>query len=269
MNGLKILITGASGSVGSGAVEALSAVNELILSDVTTVDTEFPFYQADIREPGALAEASKGTDMIIHTPAYHGIHTGIHSEQDFYDLNITGTFNMFQSAVRNRVRRVVWLSSMSIYGSSFYSYTKKIGEQLCEFYHEHHGIEVIMLRPADFTPFRDPLQYGERMMHGGVDRRDVIQAVVQAVSCATPFGYYHIVRQDPFTAEDLKAYSEAPIEVWEKAYPGAEAMIRKYNFKLPDEIHLSDLTKEREELGYIPLYNFGTFLKEFEEGLIK
>jgi nucleoside-diphosphate-sugar epimerase len=94
---------------------------------------------------------------------------------------------------------------MSFYGSSFYSYTKKMGEHLCEFYYERHGIEVIMLRPADFTPFRDLLHYGERMLHGGVDRQDVLQAVVQAVTCPTSYGFYHIIRQDPFTEEDLKA----------------------------------------------------------------
>lgn len=266
---MNILITGASGSVGSGAAEALSEDHELRLSDMAKVNAEFSFYEADVREPGTLDEASQGVDIIIHTPAYHGIHTGKHSEQEFYDLNVTGTFHMFQSAVRNQVRRVVWLSSMSFYGSSFYSYTKKIGEQLCEFYHERHGIEVIMLRPADFTPFRDLLHYGERMLHGGVDRRDVIQAVVQAVNCPTPFGYYHIIRQDPFTEEDLKEYSESPIGVWDKTYPGAGEMIRKHDFKLPNQIRVSDLTKERNELGYVPRYNFGTFLKEYEAGITK
>jgi nucleoside-diphosphate-sugar epimerase len=203
---------------------------------VASVDTELPFYEADVREPGALDEASQGVDIIIHTPAYHGIHSGKRSEQEFYDLNVTGTFQMFQSAVRNRVRRVVWLSSMSFYGSSFYSYTKKMGEHLCEFYHERHGIEVITLRPADFTPFRDLLHYGERMLHGGVDRRDVLQAIVQAVTCPTSYGFNQINRQYPFPEEDLKAYPESPIEVWDKAYPGAGELVRKHDFKLPNQI---------------------------------
>jgi nucleoside-diphosphate-sugar epimerase len=190
---------------------------------------------------------------------------GKRSEQEFYDLNVTGTFNMFQSAIRHRVRRVIWLSSMSFYGSDFYAYTKKIGEQICQFYHEQHGIEVIMLRPADFTPYRNLLHYGERMLHGGVDRRDVIQAVIRALTCTVQFGAYHIVRQDPFTEEDVKAYSKSPIDIWNKAYPGAKEMIQRQGFKLPKQIHVSDLTKERQELGYEPQYNFGTYMKEYEE----
>ncbi|SDN94770.1 Nucleoside-diphosphate-sugar epimerase [Paenibacillus sp. yr247] len=260
---MKILITGAAGSVGSGVAEVLVPHNQIHLSDVVQVETSHPFYQVDVRESGSLDEAANGVDVIIHTPAYHGIHMGKHSEQEFYDLNITGMFNMFQSAVRNKVRRVVWLSSMSVYGTDFYAYTKKIGEQLCQFYHERHGIEVIMLRPADFTPYRDALHYGERLLHGGVDRRDVIQAVVLATECRQKYGAYHIVRQDPFSEVDVKAYSESPIDIWEKTYTGAKQIIEKHQFKLPSQIHVTDLFREQNELGYKPKYNFGTFIEEF------
>ncbi|WP_123040404.1 NAD-dependent epimerase/dehydratase family protein [Cohnella candidum] len=260
---MKILITGATGSVGSGAAEALSTEHEVRLSDVQALDSALPYYQADVRVPGALDSAAEGVDVILHTPAFHGIRMGKHSEQEFYDLNVTGTFQMFQSAVLRKVRRVVWLSSMSFYGNDFYAYTKKVGEQLCAFYHERHDIEVIMLRPADFTPFRDLLHYGERMLHGGVDRRDVIQAVVSAVTCPVKFGAYHIVRQDPFTDEEAASYAEAPADIWEKAYPGARDFIREHGFRMPEQIHASDLSKERTELGYEPRYNFGTFMKEY------
>jgi nucleoside-diphosphate-sugar epimerase len=222
-----------------------------------------PYYQADVREIDALVQASEGIDVIVHSPAFHGIHLSKHSEQEFYDLNITGTFQMFQSAVRNKVRRVVWMSSMSVYGSNFYSYTKKMGEQMCQFYHDWHGIEIVMLRPADFTPYRNLLHYGERLLHGGVDRRDVIQAVVLAVEGQQSYGAYHAVRQDPFTEEDVQAYSKSPIEVLEKVYPGAKEIIEKYEFKLPSQICVKDLSKEQNELGYRPIYNFGTFIKHF------
>jgi nucleoside-diphosphate-sugar epimerase len=267
---MNILITGASGNVGSGAAELLAAKHKIRLSDVGDLQTSLSFYKADIRNKGALDAASEGMDVLIHTPAYHGIHTSTNSEQDFYDLNVTGTFQMFQSAVRNHIRRVVWLSSMSVYGSDFYAYTKKIGEQLCQFYHENHGLEIIMLRPTDFTPFRDFRHYGERMLHGGVDRRDVIAAVEQAVDCNTSFGAYQIVREDPFTADDVQAYSKSPIEVLERIYPGAKAIIESYQYTIPSQIHQTDLTREKAEINYHPKYNFGTFIKECtKQGVIQ
>ncbi|MBW7457037.1 NAD-dependent epimerase/dehydratase family protein [Paenibacillus sepulcri] len=266
---MKILITGASGSVASGVTGQLDRKHEITLSDVVAVDTPLPFHRADVRQIGALDQASEGMDVIIHTPAFHGIHMGKHSEQEFYDLNITGTFQMFQSAVRNKVRRVVWLSSMSFYGDDFYAYTKKIGEQLCRFYHESHGIEVIMLRPADFTPYPDIRHYGERLLHGGVDRRDVIGAVALAVEGTAAFGAYRIVREDRFTKDDVEAYPESPLEVWDRLYPGAKKIIEAYHLQLPSEIRIPDLSKEKQELGYSPKYNFGTFMQEYiRDGVI-
>ncbi|SFI37173.1 Nucleoside-diphosphate-sugar epimerase [Paenibacillus sp. UNC496MF] len=259
---MNILITGATGSVGSGAAELLRENHDIRLSDVVEVDAELPFHLADVREPGALDAASEGADVIVHTPAWHGIHMGQRSEEEFYALNVTGTFNMFRSAVRNRVRRVVWLSSMSVYGDDFYAYTKKLGEQLCRYNHERHGIEVIMLRPADFTPFRDLRHYGERMLHGGVDRRDVLRAVELAVEGPQKFGAYHIVREDRFTEDDARSYADAPADAWERLYPGAKRVIERYGFRLPDAVRPPDLAKEREELGYRPAHHFGTFLAE-------
>ncbi|AZN41083.1 NAD-dependent epimerase/dehydratase family protein [Paenibacillus albus] len=263
---MKILITGATGSVGTGVLEALTQQHDIRLSDIATPSgaSPQPFFAADVREPHALDEAAQGVDVIIHTPAYHGIHMGTFTEKEFYDLNVTGTFEMFQTAVRNNVRRVVWLSSMSFFGDDFYAYTKKLGEQLCEFYHRKHGIEVIMLRPADFTPFRSRAHYGERLLHGGVDRRDVIQAVVKATTCEQQFGAYHIVREDQFTEADIAAYEQGKrAETWERLYPGAQALIEKYGFHLPATIHPVDLSREKQELGYTPNYNLGTFLEEF------
>ncbi|SEO97038.1 NAD(P)-dependent oxidoreductase [Paenibacillus sp. OV219] len=263
---MKILITGATGSVGTGVLEALPQQHDIRLSDIASPKgaASQPFFTADVREPHALDEAAQGVDVIIHTPAYHGIHMGTFTEKEFYDLNVTGTFEMFQTAVRNNVRRVVWLSSMSFFGDDFYAYTKKLGEQVCEFYHRKHGIEVLMLRPADFTPFRSIKHYGERLLHGGVDRRDVIQAVVKATTCEQRFGAYHIVRDDRFTEADVIAYAQGNrVDMWEKLYPGARGIIEKYGFNLPETIHPAELSREKQELGYAPSYNFGTFLDEF------
>ncbi|REE69616.1 nucleoside-diphosphate-sugar epimerase [Paenibacillus taihuensis] len=266
---MKILITGASGNVGTGVLQALPPEHDIRLSDIappSSTSSTRAWFPADVREAHALDEAAQGVDIIVHTPAYHGIHMGAFSEKAFYDLNVTGTFEMFQTAVRQNVRRVVWLSSMSFFGDDFYAYTKKLGEQLCEFYNRKHGIEVIMPRPADFTPFRSRAHYGERLLHGGVDRRDVIQAVVKATTCEQSFGAYHIVREDRFTEADVAAYEQGKrLETWEKLYPGAAAIIEKYNFHMPESIHPAELTREKQELGYAPTYNFGTFIEEFTQ----
>jgi hypothetical protein len=76
------------------------------------------------------------------------------------------------------------------------------------------------------------------------------------------FGAYHIVREDPFTEDDILAYSDSPLEVMEKVYPGSKEIIENYKMTLPAQIHKTDLRREKEELGYYPQYNFGTFIKD-------
>lgn len=76
-------------------------------------------------------------------------------------------------------------------------------------------------------------------------------------------------RQDLFTQEDVEAYSQSPFRVLDMKYPGAKKIIEMYNFKLPSEIHVSDLSKEQQELGYKPKYNFGAFIQELiKEGVV-
>jgi hypothetical protein len=48
----------------------------------------------------------------------------------------------------------------------------------------------------------------------------------------------------------------------EKVYPGSKEIIENYKFTLPKQIHKMDLRREKEELGYHPHYNFGTFIKD-------
>ncbi|MBM7565868.1 NAD(P)-dependent oxidoreductase [Paenibacillus sacheonensis] len=60
---MKLLITGATGNVGSGAAEALRAQHEILLSDIAAMDKTLPFYPADVREPGALDQAAEDVDV--------------------------------------------------------------------------------------------------------------------------------------------------------------------------------------------------------------
>ncbi|WP_216830162.1 NAD-dependent epimerase/dehydratase family protein [Alkalihalobacterium elongatum] len=264
----KILITGAGGNLGSGVTGLLKSRHQLILSDIVSINTNMEFYQADVSKPGALDRASEGVDTIVHTAALHGYYTSKRSERDFFNLNMTGTFEMFQSAIRNQVRKVIWISSMDVYRkrTSVYSYTKIMGEELCKYFHKTHGLEVIILRPDDFVPTITLRDYGEKLLNWGVDRRDVIESVNLAVHCKQKFGIYNIIREDPFSMEDIRKYPLYPIEIWNKVYPGAKRIIKKHNMKYPNTIQIYDLSREKKELGYLPKQNFGSFLKEYTRG---
>ncbi len=264
---MRILITGARGNVGSGLVERLEGKHELRLSDVAPLQTGHEFVQMDVRDREAFIRAADAVDLIVHTPAWHGIHLRDHPETDFWDLNVDGTFNMFQAAVANRVPRVVWLSSQSVFSrDNIYGLTKVVGEELCGFYHRRHGIRCTLLRPADFTPYRDRKHYGERLLRGGVDRRDVVEITALAVENGTiECEAFPVMREDPFTSEDIQWWRDDPGAVLERYVPGARVLVERYNLDLPAEIAPPNIILSKERLGYRPRFNFITFLQELAD----
>lgn len=264
---MRVLITGAGGNLGSGLTERLEGRHALLLSDAVALETEHEFVRMDVRNREAFVRAAEGVDLIVHTPAWHGIHLREHSETDFWDLNVDGTFNMFQAAVANRVPRVVWLSSQSVFSrDNIYGLTKVVGEELCGFYHRKHGIRCTILRPADFTPYRNRKHYGERLLRGGVDRRDVHEIAALAVeNGAIECDAFPVMREDPFTPEDVQWWQDNPGVVLERHVPGARVLVERYGLDLPGEISPPDITTSKEILGYRPRYNFISFLRELAE----
>ncbi len=261
---MRILITGAGGNLGTGLAERLAGRHELILADVVPLKTAHRFVQVDVRVLDQYLAAAQGVDLIVHTPAWHGIHLRQRSEREFWELNVSGTFNVFQAAMAQKVARVVWISSMSVFQrDNIYGFSKVVGEEMCEFYFRVHGIRCIMLRPADFTPYRSRKQYGERLLHGGVDRRDVYQAAELAVEVANiECAAFPVMRGDPWTAQEVSLWQHDPLAVLEHYVPQARHLVTGYDLQLPQAINVPDISNTRRELGYQPEYNFVSFLHE-------
>lgn len=122
--------------------------------------------------------------MSITSISWHTIHSRVKTETDFWRLNVDGVFWALQAAREAGVRRLVFLSSMSWHGHyDKYGFTKRIGEELCEYHRRNHGLRYVAVRPGDFTPWGDDYVngYGARLLYGGVDRDDVLDCVERAV----------------------------------------------------------------------------------------
>lgn len=84
-------------------------------------------------------------------------------------VDIVGTFNVLQACLRNGVRRVVWASSTAALSKQgIYCITKVLGEDLCDYYHETHGVQIAMMRYGAFTAC-DLVTYGQRLLRHAVD----------------------------------------------------------------------------------------------------
>ncbi len=264
---MRILITGAGGNLGTGLVAELRGRHELLLADVVRVATDLPFIELDVRDRGRYVEAAGGVDLLVHTPAWHGIHLRDHPEVDFWDLNVDGTFNAFQAATANSVPRVVWISSQSVFNrDNIYGLSKVVGEELCSYYHRVHGTRCAILRPADFTPYRNNRHYGERLLRGGVDRRDVVALTVAAIEDETvECEAFPAVREDPWSAQDVSDWPNTPSAVVDRHMKGAGELVAQYGLDLPPVLDPPDPGPAKDRLGYQPKHNFLSFLRELAQ----
>jgi len=127
---------------------------------------------------------------VVHMAAWHGIHetTGAKDVYAFWDLNVTGTMNVFEAAHRAGVTQLVYLSSTSVRNyASLYGQTKVLGEAIAQTYRTRHGMQVVILRPRGFIPHWNRATYAsfvawlQWFWRGAVHIEDVAHAVVRSL----------------------------------------------------------------------------------------
>jgi nucleoside-diphosphate-sugar epimerase len=72
--------------------------------------------RADVRDRTEILEALRGVDVVVHAAALHGIHLEKYSADDFWDLNVAGTRNVYEAARECGVEKVLLCSTMGVYG---------------------------------------------------------------------------------------------------------------------------------------------------------
>lgn len=268
---MKILITGASGNVGKGMTELLRAKHELVLYDLGPMKTDLPFVQGDIQIGQNLYRAMQGCDLVLHTPAWHGIHSGSRTRLDFWRLNVDGTYHVFDTAVETGVKRVVFLSSTAWYGHyNKYGFTKVIGEEICEYYWRNHQIRYAAMRPAAFVPFRPGVEGARdmvrRFINADPDRRDVLQCILRAIESENYTNdWFHILSQHPFNEEETKAWETDPLAVVDQHVPGSAVLLKKHDISLKYPLKPADIKKTCTVLNWQPQHNLVTYLRELLE----
>jgi len=275
---MRILLTGAGGNIGRGLVPLLrEAGHDLVLSDLNLPPegepfVGLPFHQLDVQHGFGLERAAEGAELIIHTPAWHGIHWRSKTEADFWRLNVDGTFWAFQAAKSAGIKKVVFLSSQAWHGHyDKYGFTKRIGEELCEYHRQANGISYVAVRPADLTPWGSDWvnHYGARLLYGGVDRIDVLSAIVASVDCLGRRGdkegiVLDALRPNAYVESQLEGWEDDPIETCERIFPGSADLVRKYGIKIDRKPGVTNSFLGWEETGYQPRHHFGTFLHELK-----
>ncbi len=115
----KILITGTSGHIGSALARALQRKYQVIGIDLNP--GPYTTHCLDIVDNKNVIHLARNVDAIIHTAALHAPHVGIHSDEQFWRVNVEGTKNLLNIAHQLEVKRFVFTSTTSVYGDAMIS----------------------------------------------------------------------------------------------------------------------------------------------------
>lgn len=196
----RIVLTGAAGSVGAILRTHFSSSPHYdpVLTDRED-HGEAGVYPADLSrcEPGWV-EQFAGADTVIHLAADS---QPCAPWQSVAENNIEVTFNVFQAAVQQKVRRVIFASSLKAMDgyrfshgpitanapprpTSFYATSKLFGERLGRFYSEEFGLSVICLRIGYVKAGQLPGdRNGNTWQHSKwLSTEDLCQAVEKAIA---------------------------------------------------------------------------------------
>jgi hypothetical protein len=276
---MRILITGAASNTGRGLIGRLAKKHELVLTELNVLPEEalfkgHEFFQCDIQAGIGLERAAVGCDLLIHLPAWHGIHLPLKTDVDYWRLNIDGTFLAFEAARQAGVKRFVYLSSQAWHGHyERYGFTKRIAEELCEYNRVNYGVSYVAVRPFAFLPWRSYAGFGNDLLYGGVDREDVLDCVVKSVEwLAKPHkesrgGHVDAVRHDPYDETMLKDWTKNPLARLEAIFPGSRELVKKYemNIQTKPMVQRAGQGDLAATIGYKPSRHFGTFIKELRK----
>ncbi len=122
---MKYLVTGGAGFIGSNIVKLLVKNNHDVnvidnlhtgnLSRLEGIKDKIDFYKIDIRDEKSLKDVIKDVDGIFHEAALTAVPESFLNPEEYHDVNVNGTRNVFKIAKEHGIK-VVFASSSSVYG---------------------------------------------------------------------------------------------------------------------------------------------------------
>lgn len=280
---MRVLLTGGAGDLGYTLSKLLIAQGDTpVRLDVRPpADSNGVYVAGSILDRALLAEVMKDIDCVVHIAAWHGVHEFRREKDvyDFWDLNVTGTFYVFEAAAQAGIKQVVYISSTSIdERNGVYGHTKVLGEEIARTYAARHKMNVITLRPRAFIPYWNRVVYNSYVewakwfWSGAVHINDVTQATLQSIN---------LLKKQPTLNENIVLpidgaydYSYSDLAAWDKDgsgstfrkyYPEHYEIVLRYGLDPAQRPEKLDMQITQRWLGYTPTYSLRNLLQELAQ----
>lgn len=276
---MRIALTGSSGKLGTVVARELRASGHDVIGLDVRGERGPGFVQVDLTDYGQVIDAlagvndqHDGVDALVHLGAIPA--PGIRSDIATFHNNMASTFNVFWTAVRLGIQKIVYASSETVLGLPFdtpppyipvdeqypprpesvYSLVKTLEEHLAaELVRWHPTLSITALRfsnvmvPDDYAafPFDDDVRTRKWNLWGYIDARDGAQAVERALETA-PAGF------DTFIIAAADTVMTRPnAELVAEVFPGVET-----RGELGENTTLLSIDKARRLLGFDPQHSW-------------
>lgn len=178
---MKVLLTGGAGFIGSHVADLLTEAghNVVIIDDMSSGKVENVPQTASLYKVSILDQKIKeifnneAPEVVIHHAAQISVRCSVEDPFNDLEINIRGTVNLLQEAVRNKVKKFIFASTGgAIYGEhdyfpadenhpprplSPYGIGKLAAEKYLYFYYNTYGLKYVALRYSNvFGPRQDP-----------------------------------------------------------------------------------------------------------------
>jgi UDP-glucose 4-epimerase len=165
---MRVLVTGGSGFIGSHVVDRLQAAGhepkifDLVVSPYHR-PAEVELVLGDVLDHSVLRDAMRGCDAVVHLAAVSDVNEVVAEPARAELVNASGTESLLEAARLESIERVVYASTIWVYGgladdtpvdedraleapTHLYTATKLAGEMYCRTYDELYGLAYTILR---------------------------------------------------------------------------------------------------------------------------
>jgi nucleoside-diphosphate-sugar epimerase len=290
-----ILLTGAAGLIGRALHRLLVDRGDHVVA-IDRIGGD-GITACDLTEVHRLHELGASATAVLHCGAISGPMVARDNPHLIVQSNIVGTANVLELARIRRMRRMIFLSSVSAYGntppgldpvpenvvlapSSVYGASKVAGEALVEAYRRQHGLDAVSLRPSwvygpgrtTACAIRDMIldaqagrathfPFGRDFFRQYVHVDDVAAAILLALD-TNEFGQsaYTVTGGDYRTLGDVA-------QIVRDVFPAADIVMETGRDPIDDVQARFDISAAQADLGYTPKITLEEGIRSYAQWL--